>query len=84
VVAFGVVDLPGTRFRWRIASDKARAFKLDRQKTAMRRRTRSIDCMSRFESRRLSWCYFDVRMMDENAEEWASLWLGGSLDSFGV
>jgi len=50
VVALGVVDLSGTRFRWRIASDKARAFKPNRQKTAMRRRTRSIDCMSRFES----------------------------------
>jgi hypothetical protein len=84
VVAFGIVDLSGTRFRWRIASDKARAFKLNRQKTAMRRRTRSIDCMSRFESRGLSWCYFDVRLMNEDAGERASLWLGGSLDSFGV
>jgi len=26
----------------------------------------------------------DVRMMNEDAEERAGLWLGGSLDSFGL
>lgn len=82
MVAFAVLDLSGTRFRWRIGADKARAFRPNRQKTAMRRRTRSIDCM--FESRCLSGCYFDVRMMNEDPEERANLWLGDCLGNFGA
>ena len=31
-VAFGVMDLSGKRFRWRIASDKARPFKMNSRK----------------------------------------------------